>query len=161
MCASMLGFQPPLLRSVAAQLQLPLITELARQPGIDEIYRITIHYFDGRACNSVATLRASHATGILLETAYQRALNRQPLRHTIDELRYAEFVRALKSLSFDRMSDQPNLPAYNSTDLWMIERAAGTFSHGVILAPEIAREGYGRLANAVKHGLPEALRQVR
>ena len=25
-------------------------------PGVREVYRFTVHYYDGRACNSVATL---------------------------------------------------------------------------------------------------------
>jgi len=53
------------------------------------------------------------------------------------------------------------LPAYNLTDLWLIERAAGTFAHSVILAPELARDEYSKLVNAVKNGLPEALRVVK
>lgn len=160
MSASILGFQAPLLRAIADQLGLKPISEIARLPGVHEVYRITVQYFDGRACNSAATLRSS-LTGVVLETVYQRALARKPIAHGIDEARYEEFVQAVKSLRFDRMRDQPNLPDYNSTDLWLVERAAGTFYHNVILAPELARDAYGRLANAVKHGLPEALRQVK
>ena len=93
--------------------------------------------------------------------AYQRALNRKPLSHRIEEQRYTEFITAVKGINFDHLPDQPDLPAYNSTDLWLVERAAGTYSHSVILAPELARDAHNRLANAIKHGLPEALRQVK
>ncbi|MEP7291578.1 MAG: hypothetical protein ABI835_07325 [Chloroflexota bacterium] len=161
MCPSILGFQAPLLRSIADELQLPPVAEIARQPGTHEVYRITVHYFDGRACNSVATLRGSAIREVVLEVLYQRALNRKPLTHPIEADRYTAFVQALKSVSFDHMGDQPELPAYNSTDLWLIERAAGTFSHSVILVPELAHDHYRRLANAVKNGLSEALRQVK
>ena len=165
MCASILGFQAPLLRAIADQLGLKPVTEIARTPGVQEVYRVTVQYYDGRACNSVATLRRSSAgalsDGAALETVYQRALARKPIAHRIEEARYEEFVRAVKSLNFDRMRDQPDLPDYNSTDLWLVERAAGTFAHSVILAPEQARDDYGRLVNAVRHGLPEALRQVK
>ncbi len=161
MCASILGFQAPLLRGIANQLQLKPIAEIARDPGVEEVYRITVQYYDGRACHSVATLRASQTGGITLETVYQRALNRQPIAHSIEAVRYDEFIKAVRSLSFDRMRDQSNLPAYNSTDLWLVERAAGTFYHSVILAPELALDAYSGLSNAVKHGLPEALRIVK
>ena len=161
MCASMLGFQAPLLRSVADQLGLPPVSEVARTPGVREVYRFTVHYYDGRACNSVATLTVSPTGGIRLENVYQRALLSKPLTHLIEDTRYAEFVRAVMGLHFDKLPDQPNLPAYNSTDLWMIERAAGTFLHGVILAPEFANDVYSMLANAVRHGLPEVLRVVK
>lgn len=161
MSPSILGFHSPLLRGIAEQLQLPSVRELARQPGSHEIYRITIHYFDGRACNSVSTLRRVPPGNFVLETAYQRALGNKSLAHTIERERYADFVKALNSLNFDHMGDQSNLPGYNSTDLWMVERAAGTFSHSVILAPDLARDSFARLANAVKNGLPEVLRMVK
>lgn len=166
MCASLLGFQAPLLRSIAEELQLPPLTEIARQPGTHEVYRITVHYYDGRACNSVATLRGSATQAVMLEVLYQRALNRKPLTHHIEDQRYTAFVKALKSVGFDHLGDQPGLPAHDATDLWLVERAAGTFSHSVIIAPELAplglvRDNYRRLANAVKNGLSEALRQVK
>lgn len=163
MCASILGFQAPLLRAIANQLQLPPITEIARQPSTHEVYRITVQYFDGRACNSVATLREALGNSITLEVVYQRALLSKPLRHDIEDTRYRAFVKALKGVSFDRLSDQQDLPAYNSTDLWLIERAAGSmFYHSVIIAPELAKyDAYGKMRNAVKNGLPEALRQVK
>ncbi len=157
----MLGFQAPLLRSVADQLKLPSVKTLARQPGIHELYRITVHYFDGRACNSVATLRRASVEGLVLETVYQHALGEQPLVHQIDEVRFEALVKAIKGLRFDKLADQPNLPDHHTTDLWLVERAAGTFVHSVILAPEIALDQYNALANAIKHGLPEALRVVK
>ncbi len=35
------------------------------------------------------------------------------------------------------------------------------FLHSVIVAPDLARGEYGRLVNAVKHGLPAVLRQLK
>jgi hypothetical protein len=161
MCASILGFQAPLLRAIADALALKPVTEIARQVGVREVYRITVQYYDGRACNSVATLHSSHVGGAALEVVYQRALKSQAITHSIEDARCREFTQAATGAHFDRMADQPDLPAYNSTDLWLVERAAGTFSHSVILAPELARDDFNRLANAVKHGLPEALRMVK
>ncbi len=161
MSGSLLGFQAPLLRAIADQLGLSPVTEVAQQPAVQEVYRITVLYYDGRYCNSVATLVDSQVSGATLEIVYQRALNNQPISHPIRDIRYVRFVKAVKGIPFDQMRDQPNLPAYNSTDLWLVERAAGTFSHSVILAPALARDRHNRLANAVKHGLPEALRELK
>lgn len=161
MCASILGFQAPMLRAIADALRLPSVLEIAREPRVSEVYRITVQYFDGRYCNSVATLLAVHGAEPVLEVVYQRALARKPLTHPIDGARYAEFVQAVKGLRFDHMPDQADLPTYNSTDLWLVERAAGTFAHSVILAPEMARDTHSRLANAVRNGLPHALRTVK
>ncbi len=159
--SSMLGFQVPLLRAVIDACQLPPVSEVARAPDIQDVYRITIHLFDRRACDSVSTLRCSMTEGVVLETVYQRALLLKPITHRIDGERYETFVKAVKNLGFDRMHDQPDLPDYDATDLWLIERAAGTFGHNLIVAPDLARNEFARLANAIKNGLPEVLRQVK
>ena len=159
--SSMLGFQAPLLRAVIDDCGLPPISEVARPPGVQDVYRITMHRFDRRACNSVSTLRCALTEGVVLETVYQRALLLQPLSHPIDGFRYEAFVKAVAALDFDHLRDQPDLPDYDATDLWLIERAAGTFTHGVIVAPELARDRHARLVNAVKNGLPETLRVVK
>jgi hypothetical protein len=43
----------------------------------------------------------------------------------------------------------------------LVERAAGTFIHSVVVAPDTAVDHHARLVNAVKNGLPEALRLVK
>jgi hypothetical protein len=158
MAGSVLRFHAPMLRAISDALRLEPVSQIARQPGTKAVYRITVNYYDGRASNSVATLHCA-AERIELQVAYQRAFSAKPLTYRIDELRYETFVRALQSLRFDRMTDQPDLPEYNAADLWLVERAAGTFVHSVIVAPTLARDDHGRLVNAVRHGLPEALRQ--
>ncbi len=159
--SSLLGFQAPLLRSVADECRLPPIREVARAPGMQDAYRITIYLFDRRASDSISTLCCSTTGGAVLETVYQRTLLLNPIRHVIDAADYDEFVKALASVSFDRLPDQSGLPDYDATDLWLIERAAGTFAHSVIVAPDLAQDQYARLVNAVKHGLPAVLRQVK
>lgn len=156
----LLGYHLPALRGIAEALRLEPVAQIARQPGVQAVYRITVHYFDGRASNSVATLRRD-VMGIALELQFQRALSGKPLLPPISPERYDTFVKALHGLGFDRLSDQPDLPMYNSTDVWLVERAAGSFAHSVIIAPELARDAYARLTNAIRNGLPEALRMVK
>lgn len=159
--SSILGFQAPLLRSVLDACKQPPIRDLAQQPGIKVVYRITIHRFDRRASDSVSTLRCSTTEGAVLETVYQRTPLLKPIRHVLDAAEYDEFVKATASIGFDRLPDQPGLPDYDATDLWLVERAAGIFTHSVIVAPDLARDRYARLANAVKHGLSAVLRMVK
>ncbi len=159
--SSILGFQAPLLRSVADECHLPSVSQIARAPGMQDVYRITIHLFDRRASDSVSTLRCSTTDGAVLETVYQRTPLLKPIKHVMDAAEYDAFVKAVASVSFDRLPDQPRLPDYDATDLWLVERAAGTFLHSVIVAPDLAQNQYARLVNAVKHGLPAVLRQVK
>jgi hypothetical protein len=46
-------------------------------------------------------------------------------------------------------------------DLWLLERAAGSFNHSVVIAPALAQGAYNTLAACVKTYIPEALREVR
>jgi hypothetical protein len=158
---SLLGYHLPTLRGVAEHLGLERVEQMARRPGVQAVYRVTVHYFDARASDSVATLQRTSMERVTLELHFQRALGGKPLQLPITVSRYETFVTALQGLGFDRLSDQSNLPTYNTTDVWLIERAAGAFSHSIIVAPELAQDAYARLVNAVKNGLPEALKQVK
>ncbi|HLU08117.1 MAG TPA: hypothetical protein VK003_00485 [Oceanobacillus sp.] len=147
-----------LLRGITERIGLPATTQVARRPGVQVVYRVTVHYRDGRACDSVATLVKSVAEGVRLEIHYQNALEGKPLTPEIPPERYEDFVQALQNIGFDQMRDQPDLP--NAADLWLVERASGTFVHGVVVAPDSASEQHARLVNAVRNGLPEALRMI-
>lgn len=155
----LLGFQAPALRAVAESLRLPTVAQIARMPAVAAVYRITVMYHDGRASNSAATV-VQRRDGNILELAYTRALTGKPITHTIPQARLDAFARTLAQLGFDRLPDQPDLPDRNVVDLWLIERGAGTFVRGVIVAPELAREKYAALIDAVKTHLPEALREI-
>ncbi|MDZ4764300.1 MAG: hypothetical protein SGI73_07075 [Chloroflexota bacterium] len=160
---SILGYQAPALRAIAESLRLPLLAQIARQPGVAVAYRITVLYHDGRASNSAATLTRLHAArgeSDVLELAYSRAWDGKPIMRTIPRARCDAFARALVALGFDRLPDQPDLPDRSIVDLWLIERAAGTFVRGVIVAPELAHNQHAALVDAVRVGLPEALREV-
>ncbi len=157
---SVLRSHAPALRSIGDHMGLESAAAIAKHPGVVAVYRITVHYFDGRAHDSVTTLKRMTTGEPSLETVYLRAFQHKALTHPITLERVEAFAVALSEVKFDRMGDQANLPEYASTDLWFIERAAGMFSHGVVIAPATAEGDYGRLVNAVKNGLPEAIKQV-
>jgi len=159
-----LSFHAPLLRGVAERLRLPSVMTLARGVGVTGVWRITVHYFDSRAPDTVATLMRRSGVGTGLEVWTERP-DIPPITLTLSAERWATFTTAALSLRFDQLADQPNLPIYDTTDLWLIERAAGTFVHSVIVAPALAdaawqtpdQAGWTRLASVVRNGLPEAV----
>jgi hypothetical protein len=152
------SFHAPTLLAVAARCGLPAVAALARRPGMRGVYRVTIGYHDRRAKDTVTTLTYS-STGTALEIAFDGAIGK-PLQHPFSADRYRAFADALFGVGFDTLKDAPNLPAPGKGDVWLIERAASSFAHGLLLAPERAEGPYARLLNAVRHGLPEALRRV-
>lgn len=156
--SGVLGYQLPMLLRIAERIGLPTVAQMARRPGVQAVYRMTVRYHDGRACDSVATLCKTAANDMTFEVHFQNALEGKPLTPVIEPPRYEAFVQALQNIGFDRMGDQPNLPS--ASDVWLVERAAGTFVHSVLVAPDAAKDQHARLVNAVKNGLPEALRMV-
>jgi hypothetical protein len=156
---SIIGYHAPALRAVAESLGLEPIAQIAKQPGVQAVYRATMLIHDGRASSAAATMKRI-GQGVSLELAYQRALDGRHLVRALPIIRYERLASALAALGFDHLPDQPNLPDRPTADLWMIERAAGTFHRAVILAPALAEGVHLQLADAVRTHLPEALREL-
>ncbi|MBZ0295820.1 MAG: hypothetical protein K8L99_24895 [Anaerolineae bacterium] len=148
------------LRAVADRAGVQPIKHLMRQPGMSAIYRLTIYYHDRRARDTVATLSYVIGQEITLAVAYDGLFHHKSILHRISSERYQDFVLALRKPRFDKLPDQPYLPNYGS-DLWMIERAAGSFIKGVIVAPQTAADDYAQLCAVIQTYLPEAFREVK
>jgi hypothetical protein len=151
--------QAAILRSIAQHAGQPLLRAVAGGAGVQAAYRVSLHYHDRRARDSVATLVFSRLNGAQLTVVFLGALAHKPLTHPLAPSRYEAFVRALQMLRFDHLPDQPDIPLRN-LDLWMIERAAGGYTKSVILAPDLARGTYALLIDTVREYLPAALRVV-
>lgn len=149
-----------ILRAVVDRAGAPPIKQLMRQPGMSAVYRLTIYYHDRRARDTIATLCYATGQAITLAVAYHGLFHHKPIMHQISNQRYQDFTLALRKLHFDKLADQPRLPNYGS-DLWMMERAAGSFIKGVIVAPQTAADTYAQLCNMIQSYLPEAFREVQ
>lgn len=151
-----------LMKSIAEKLGLPPIQTLAKQPGTQSVHRITFHYFDARLPERVATLSKTITTGIRIEAKPSQNPNEKLDIFPITPFRFEQLTKSLQSIHFDTLPDQEELPYYDSVDLWMVERAAGTFHHNVIVAPALALDAsvsmHARLVNLIRNVLPEAVR---
>ncbi|MBE2185068.1 MAG: hypothetical protein IAE89_16680 [Anaerolineae bacterium] len=150
----------PALRALAERLGLPTVAQLARTPGASAIYRVTVHYHDRRAKDSVATLRKMGTGEIVIEAFFDRALNQKSLSHHVSRDQFDTFNAAILGTGFDRLDDQPDIPLYDVVDVWLVERAAGTFTHGILVAPKEAQDKHGQVVNAIRHGIPEMIRVI-
>ncbi|MGQ9887156.1 MAG: hypothetical protein ACUVSX_01580 [Aggregatilineales bacterium] len=147
-----------LLRDIAEALGLPPVRQLARAPGVCAVCRVTVHHDDRHALDSVATIIRDSA-GVALEVRYEGLRYLRPVRHALTLDRLTALLLAWQRAGFDRLRDQPGLPL-RGVDLWLLERAAGTFVHSVIVAPQTATGQHAALVAAVREHLPEALREV-
>ncbi len=153
-------YQAYLLRSIGDQMQLTPMQAIALRPGIGSVYRLTARYHDRRAHDSVGTLRRFGRERPTLEMVYRGLFDHKPVAVAIEPAKYEAFALALQKLRFDQLKDQPNLPTYG-VDLWLLERAAGSFTKSLILAPELAKDVHAALVETVRTHLPELLREVR
>lgn len=148
-----------ILREIAERAELPSVKGIARQPGLKAVYRVTIRHAQGEARNSVATLWRALQKLPQLEVVYAGLFHSRPLVYVIALERYEGFALALQKARFDRLSDQPNVP-FHGVDVWLVERAAGEFYHSVIIAPQTARADHVAVYAAVRHYLPEVVREI-
>jgi hypothetical protein len=149
------------LRFIAVRLALPELETVVRQPGIDEALRLTVQYHDGRHPDQVATLTKMQTTGPLKLTVNYRRANDKPLAldYTIEPERYSILNAALRKLGFDKLDDLPDIPWYGA-DLWLVERAAGSFHHDLIIALENAAGPHAEIVRLIRENLREAVRAI-
>ena len=148
-----------LLTNIVDQMKLQSLTKLALQPGVRAVYRLTIRYHDRRAIDSVATVVRTSANGASLEVVFRGRFEQKPLRFPVSQADYEGLTFGFQKVNFDKLGDQPQLKSYGQ-DLWLWERAAGTFHKGVLLSPSDAEGVYWQLVRLAWTHLPEAVRVV-
>lgn len=150
--------QADILRTIATRLDLPDFRRMTQQPTINEAVRVSIYHYTGQAPDSIATLvYGHHQTDCNLQVCYDRPTRRADLSYQVPIARYSGLLAAFRKANFDHLDDEPDLPFYG-VDLWLIERAAGSFHHDVVLCPESASGKYRELIRALQDHLPESIR---
>jgi hypothetical protein len=147
------------LRTISERLRLQPVEAVALQPGVRAAYRLTIRYHDRRARDSVATVVRDGPSGARLEVAFQGAFAGKPFRFQVEQTDYDAFTQGLNKLGFDKLEDQRQIPSYG-VDLWLFERAAGTFYKSVIVAPALAPTTHWQLIRLAYTHVAEAVREV-
>lgn len=147
------------IRLVALRLRQDELRNLTQRPGINEVFRVTIQYHDGRHPNQVATLARGHGSTCSLKVVYDKPGKSVYFDYSVESDRYKQLLGALRRVKFDNLDDQPDVPFFG-VDLWLIERASGSFYHDVVLSPGSARGFYRELILAIREHLKEALRPI-
>lgn len=149
-----------ILRRLIDRCQVENLKSLALQPGVRAVLRLTVYYLDNRARGSVATLIWRRIEpDAHLEIVYDGINSYQPFIHAVPEARVMAISAALSQAHFDQLQDQHEAFQGQRT-LWLLERTAGTFRRGIIIAPDAPVLPYSQIVNAVDAYLPEAIRVV-
>ncbi|MCL4238535.1 MAG: hypothetical protein KJ047_09840 [Anaerolineae bacterium] len=147
------------IRLIALRLRQDELRHVVQRPGVNEALRVTVQYHDGRHPNQVATLTRGRGAECTLLVVYDRPGRDVHFAYPVALERYMTLLSALRRAGFDALDDQPDVP-YFGVDLWLVERASGSFYHDVVLQPESAAGPHGEIVSAIRAQLKEALRPV-
>ena len=147
------------IRLIALRLRQDELRNLVQQPGVNEAFRVTIQYHTADHPNQVATLTHGHSGSSTLRVVYDKPNRDVHFTHSIDADRGRVLQAALRRVHFDTLDDQPDVPFFG-VDLWLVERASGSFYHDVVLSPDSARGFYRELILTIREHLKEALRPI-
>jgi hypothetical protein len=154
-----MSYQPEFIYSLSTRFNLTPLKTLAVQTTLRALLRITTYYADGRAWHSAATLIDERGKMPRLEVTYEGLEIDKPLDYPVSAAAWLAVQQAITQAGFDNLRDQEGLPK-NLMTLWRIERAAGTFYHGLVLSPHKSMAPYSRLVNAIDSHLPDAVREM-
>ena len=147
------------IRLIALRLRQDEVRSIVHQPGINEAVRVTIQHRTPDHPNQVATLIRGVGNTCTLKVVYDKPGKNVFFDYPIDVTRYQALLAALRRVKFDTLDDQPDVPFFD-VNLWLVERASGSFYHDVVLSPESARGFYRELVLAIREHLKEALRTI-
>jgi len=150
------------LHIIAERLGLQMLRQVASRPGVNEALRVTIHYPDGSLPDSVATLERGVGAACRLSVMYDRYDDRgEPYQYEfkIPLERYHKLLTALRLSRFESLDDAFDAPPAG-VDAWLVERAAGSYFHDVVLSPTNATGHHREVALALKTHLPESMRAL-
>ena len=139
-----------------------MLRVVAVRPGVNEALRLTIRYPDGSLPDSVATLERGAGDNCRLRVIYDRYDDRGEPYHyefTVPLERYHRLLAALRLSRFESLDDAFDAPP-SGVDVWLVERAAGSYFHDVVLSPGTATAHHREVVVAIKTHLPEAARAL-
>lgn len=154
-----MSFYDSPLYAVADNLSLPTLRSLAKQVAVVSVLRITAYYPERAARHTVATLIERTPDSRMMEIVYEGFFEHKPLKHSISRDALEKVMLTLRQVKFDKLLDQPNV-TYHDKSLWLISRAAGTFTHSIIVSPDVPQLPYSQIVNAIDAYFPTAIREL-
>jgi len=144
---------------LASQLGLPDLQQAASRAGVMSVLQVSAYYAARRVRHSVARIIEYQTGEITMQVVFQGVKLPEPLRLTVDRERLEGLEQALLRARFEQLGDQAGL-SYAERSLWLIQRAAGSHVHGIMVAPDRPQTPYTSIVNAIDDYLPEAIREI-
>ncbi len=144
---------------LASQLGLPDLRQAASEAGVMSILQVSAYYAERRVRHSVARVIEYQTGELELRVVFQGVSLAEPLRLSVARERMEALDEALLRVKFAKLGDQAGL-TYAERSLWLIQRAAGSHAHGIMVAPDRPEMPYTAIVNAIDACLPEAIREI-
>ncbi len=144
---------------LASQLGLPDLRQAASEAGVMSILQVSAYYAERRVRHSVARVIEYQTGELELRVVFQGVSLAEPLRLSVARERMEALDEALLRVKFAKLGDQAGL-TYAARSLWLIQRAAGSHAHGIMVAPDRPEMPYTAIVNAIDACLPEAIREI-
>ena len=144
---------------LASQLGLPELGQAAGAAGVMSVLQVSAYYAERRVRHSVARAIEYQTGEIELQIVFQGVSLKAPLRLQVERQKMEQLDDALLRVKFDKLGDQPGL-SYAERSLWLVQRAAGTHVHGILVAPDRPETPFSTIVNAIDAYLPEAIREL-
>ena len=154
-----MAFDGLIIYQVADDLGFENLSRVARRAGVMSILQVTAYYSGRRVRHSVAQVIEYQLGEVQMQLVYEGFNRHKPLQLTVPKARLEKLVRALRQAKFDTLQDQDGL-TFTDRSLWLIQRAAGAYSHGVVVAPDKPQMPWSSIVNAIDDYLPQAIREV-
>ena len=144
---------------LARELGFGELDKLARSAGVMSVTQISVYQADAGLRHSVARAIAyQHGVG-KMQVVYEGFNRHKPLLLDLPSERLDALSSALIRARFDRLQDEGDISPW-TRKLWLVQRAAGSFQHGIVLRPETARSPYRDIVAAVRQNLGAAVRDL-
>lgn len=144
---------------LARSLGLPDLEQVAAQAGVTSVIQVSA-YYGGRPVRHTVARVIEHQSGeVEMLLAYEGVRLDKPIRLAVESERLERLQAVLLEARFGKLGDQADL-SYDERSLWLIQRAAGTYVHGILVAPDRPELPYSTIVNAIDAFLPEAIREV-
>ncbi len=144
---------------LAGSLGLPELEQVARAAGVMNVLQVTAYYTERRVRHSLARVIEYQTGETELRVAYEGVNVGKPMVLPVERDTMEALNAVLLAVNFGRLSYQAGL-SHADQCLWLIQRAAGTHVHGIMLAPERPEPPWSTIVNAIDAYLPEAIREI-
>lgn len=154
-----MALDPAAVWHLARQLGFGDLAALARQAGVKSVLQISVYQADAGLRHAVARAIAFQHGGGQMQIVYEGFNGHKPLLLDVSAERLASVERTLIRARFDRLHDEAGMSPWART-LWLVQRAAGSFQHGIVFSPDTARSPYAEIVSAIRQHLPAAVRDL-